>query len=116
MAHYTWAAAMNGAATSSSKPSYVQGVCPTGWHLPSDVEWAELETYLGGIDVAGGKMKEAGTTHWVSPNTGATNESGFLPTRGVYETTKLGYFIIFRMLEISGVQQRLLLRMVAIFG
>ena len=44
---YTWAAAMNGANSSSSNPSNVQGVCPSGWHLPSDAEWKQLETYLG---------------------------------------------------------------------
>jgi uncharacterized protein (TIGR02145 family) len=43
---YTWAAAMNGAASSNSNPSGVQGVCPTGWHLPSDDEWTALENYL----------------------------------------------------------------------
>ncbi len=52
-------------------------LCPTGWHLPSDAEWTELTNYLGGVSVAGGKMKETGTAHWTSPNTGATNESGF---------------------------------------
>jgi uncharacterized protein (TIGR02145 family) len=51
--------------------------CPTGWHLPTDAEWTTLTTYLGGTLVAGGKMKETGLTHWISPNTGATNESGF---------------------------------------
>ncbi|NCA75136.1 MAG: hypothetical protein EOM90_02270 [Alphaproteobacteria bacterium] len=55
----------------------VQGICPTGWHLPSDEEWYVLTTFLGGENVAGGKMKETGTTHWASPNTGATNSSGF---------------------------------------
>ena len=74
---YTWAAAMNGEGSSFGSPSGVQGVCPTGWHLPSDNEWKELVDYLGGISVAGGKLKEAGTTHWSSPNEGATNESGF---------------------------------------
>lgn len=44
---YTWAAAMNGNASSTSNPSGVQGVCPDGWHLPSDDEWKELEIYLG---------------------------------------------------------------------
>ncbi len=43
---YTWAAAMNGMATSVSNPSGVQGVCPTGWHMPSDTEWTELTDYL----------------------------------------------------------------------
>ena len=51
--------------------------CPNGWHLPTDDEWTTLINYLGGTDIAGGKMKETGTTHWVSPNTGADNSSGF---------------------------------------
>lgn len=52
-------------------------ICPTGWHVPSNAEWTTLETYLGGSTVAGGKMKEAGTTHWADPNTSADNSSGF---------------------------------------
>lgn len=52
-------------------------LCPTGWHVPTDEEWTTLTTHLGGESVAGGKMKETGTTHWNSPNSGATNESGF---------------------------------------
>jgi len=51
-------------------------LAPAGWHVPSEAEWATLQSYLGG-DLAGGKLKETGTTHWNSPNTGATNESGF---------------------------------------
>ena len=54
-----------------------RGICPTGWHIPISAEWKILETFLGGNSVVGGKMKEAGTNHWKSPNTGATNESGF---------------------------------------
>lgn len=53
------------------------GICPPGWHIPSVSEWNTLISYLGGYSVAGGKMKETGTSHWQSPNTGATNESGF---------------------------------------
>lgn len=83
---YTWAAAMNGAVSSNTKPSGVQGVCPTGWYLPSDAEWTELETYLGGSSIAGGKMKETGITHWADPNTGATNESGFSGLPGGYRS------------------------------
>jgi uncharacterized protein (TIGR02145 family) len=52
-----------------------RGLCPTGWHVPSDGEWTTLETSLGGSSVAGGNMKS--TTGWNAPNTGATNESGF---------------------------------------
>ena len=69
---YTWDVAMNG----STEPG-AQGVCPCDWHLPTDEEWTILENYLGGSSVAGGKMKEAGIEHWLSPNTGATNSSGF---------------------------------------
>jgi uncharacterized protein (TIGR02145 family) len=53
------------------------GICPSGWHVPSDGEFTELTDFLGGEDVAGGKMKEAGYDHWHSPNTGATNSSGW---------------------------------------
>jgi uncharacterized protein (TIGR02145 family) len=57
-------------------------LCPTGWHVPSDAEWTTLATSLGGSSVAGGKMKS--TTGWTSPNTGATNESGFTALPGGY--------------------------------
>jgi uncharacterized protein (TIGR02145 family) len=83
---YNWPAAMNGQASSTSNPSGVQGVCPTGWHLPSDDEWTQLTDYLGGAEVAGGKLKETGTTHWLSPNTGATNETGFTALPGGFRS------------------------------
>ena len=66
----------------------VQGICPTGWHVPTDAEWCILENEVDagtiscsatgwrGID-AGGNLKKTGTSHWASPNTGATNSSGF---------------------------------------
>jgi uncharacterized protein (TIGR02145 family) len=79
---YKWAAAMNGTASSNSNPSGVQGVCPDGWHLPSDAEWVELTNFLGGETVAGGKLKEKGTTHWWSPNAGATDDYGFTALPG----------------------------------
>jgi uncharacterized protein (TIGR02145 family) len=79
---YNWPAAMAGSASSNSVPSGVQGVCPAGWHLPSDAEWTVLTDHLGGLSIAGGKMKETGTTHWNSPNTGATNTSGFTALAG----------------------------------
>ncbi|MCK9323881.1 MAG: hypothetical protein M0P69_00145 [Bacteroidales bacterium] len=72
---YNWPAAMDVAGTGN--PGGVQGICPPGWHLPDDAEWEELITLLGGGSVAGGKLKESGTTHWSDPNAGATNESGF---------------------------------------
>jgi len=73
---------MNSESSSNTVPSGVQGICPDGWHLPSDAEWTVLTDYLGGESVAGGKMKEAGTAHWDSPNTGATNTSGFTAPPG----------------------------------
>ena len=68
---YSWDATMNGSTEVSSS-----GACPCGWHVPSAEEWKELEDFLGGAAVAGGKMKETGTTHWYYPNTGADNSSG----------------------------------------
>ena len=74
---------MNGAKSSDAFPGEVQGVCPDGWHVPSKAEWETLITYLGGT-FSGGKMKETDTTHWSSPNVGATNESGFTALPGGY--------------------------------
>lgn len=52
-------------------------ITPLGWHVPTEVEWNTLITFLGGKAIAGGKLKEIGTLHWKSPNGGATNEVGF---------------------------------------
>jgi uncharacterized protein (TIGR02145 family) len=54
-----------------------RNLCPAGWHIPADDEWSTLTDYLGGVAVAGGKMKTTGTQFWNSPNSVATNESGF---------------------------------------
>lgn len=59
-----------------------RGLAPIGYHMPSDAEWTTLTTFLGGESVAGGKMKETGLTHWFTPNTGATNSSGFTALPG----------------------------------
>lgn len=67
-------------------------LCPTGWHVPSDAEWTTLTDYLGGESVAGGKLKETGTEHWESPNTGATNESGFSALPGGFRGSNGAFF------------------------
>ena len=65
-----------------------EGICPSGWHIPTDGEFSELTDFLGEEGVAGGKaggkMKEAGYDHWNSPNTGATNSSGWTGLPGGY--------------------------------
>ncbi len=107
---YQWAEAVqyiNGASnrasnTASWNPapsSNVQGVCPTGWHIPTDAEWCTMEnTVEAGTDAGcnttgwrgtntGGNLKETGTTHWTSPNTGASNTNGFTALPGGYRDT-----------------------------
>ncbi|UCH15061.1 MAG: fibrobacter succinogenes major paralogous domain-containing protein, partial [Bacteroidales bacterium] len=71
---------------------YSTALCPSGWHVPTDNEWTTLVDYLGGKDVAAGKIKEAGYTHWQSPNIGATNESGFTALPGGHRRDYNGIF------------------------
>jgi uncharacterized protein (TIGR02145 family) len=63
-----------------------RGLCPTGWHIPSDGEWTTLEIFLGGSSVAGGALKSTATQPtpggWNLPNTGGTNSSGFTARPG----------------------------------
>jgi len=66
---YSWYAVMD-----------IRGLAPVGWHVPTDKEWQQLIDYLGGENIAGGKLKA--TTKWQSPNKGATNESGFTAVPG----------------------------------
>ena len=79
---YNWPAAMGGAASSESNPSGVRGVCPTGWHMPSDAEWGQLIDYMGNSGLAADKLKEKGSTHWNVQNTNANNQSGFTALPG----------------------------------
>lgn len=83
-----------------------RGLAPEGWHIPSDDEWKTLEMCLGmtqseadatnwrGTD-EGGKLREAGTTHWNSPNNGATNESGFTALPSSSRAFSDGQFMTF---------------------
>lgn len=68
-----------------------KNVCPSGWHIPSDAEWTTLTTYLGGQIIAGGKMKSTGIVYWQSPNTDATNSSGFSGLPGGYRNFNGGF-------------------------
>ena len=74
---YTYGAMYNWYAVGTGK------LCPTGWHIPDNDDWVELFDYLGGIAVAGSKLKQTGTEYWWDPNV-ATNESGFSAIGGGY--------------------------------
>jgi uncharacterized protein (TIGR02145 family) len=63
-----------------------RNLCPTGWHVPSNAEWITIYSYVLGGTI-GGKLKETGTSHWKSPNSGATNESGFTALPGGYHSS-----------------------------
>ena len=57
-------------------------LCPSGWHVPNSADWSLLAANLGGLDVAGGKLKEAGTLHWNPSNVDADNRSSFTALPG----------------------------------
>ena len=73
-----------------------RGLAPKGFHIPTDAEWTILTDFLGGIDIAGGKLKEKGVVHWNSPNTGAKNyrysggNFGFLGNYGMWWSSSEG--------------------------
>jgi uncharacterized protein (TIGR02145 family) len=79
-----------------------QGICPLGWHLPTDAEWQALKDHLSlfGANTEGGQMKETGTSHWDSPNTSASNSSGFTGLGAGYRTDNEE--LIFTELKLSG--------------
>jgi uncharacterized protein (TIGR02145 family) len=84
---YQWDEAMQYKPSDDDTIGATQGICPAGWHLPTKSEWSELVNFLGGKNVAGGKLKQTGiyessTGLWLSPNLGATNESGFTALPG----------------------------------
>jgi len=68
-------------------------VCPTGWRVPTNSDWNNLIGYLGGNFLAGGALKEKGTTNWTSPNIGATNRSGFTGRGTGYRSLNGAYSI-----------------------
>jgi uncharacterized protein (TIGR02145 family) len=77
-----------------------RNVCPKGWHVPSIDEWETFITAMGGSSIAGGKLKEIGFSHWFSPNTGATDEIGFMALPAGYRSygggfDQLGYRTFF---------------------
>jgi uncharacterized protein (TIGR02145 family) len=69
-------------------------LAPKGWHVPTYEDWMTLEGYLYPSTIAGGKLKESGTTHWLSPNTGATNETGFTALPGGYRDGNAAFTLI----------------------
>lgn len=77
-------------------------LCPIGWHVPSKEEYLTLIEFVGGIDIGGGKLKETGTSHWKSPNTGATDEYGLTALPGGYRE---GYHFPFYDEDFLGISE-----------
>jgi uncharacterized protein (TIGR02145 family) len=82
----TYGALYNGYVVNTGK------LCPTNWHIPSQAEWDVLISFLGGVNLAAGKLKESGTAHWGYPNTGADNSSGFTALPGGVYSSYYGTF------------------------
>jgi len=77
-----------------------KGICPSGWHVPSGLEWSELIKFLGGEEIAGTRLKSSGTPFLKFPNENATNESGFSGLLGGYRDIdgrfiNIGYYSMF---------------------
>jgi uncharacterized protein (TIGR02145 family) len=100
---YTWAAAMNGMVSSDTIPSGIQGVCPDGWHLPSDDEWKVLEIFLGmSLTIAdnyewrgsdeGVQLKETGYSKWQKAPAGGSNSSGFTAIPGGFRSASGNFY------------------------
>ena len=69
----------------------VHNIAPTGWHVPSTEELLTLFNYVGGLEVAGGRMKESGYANWLTPNSGADNSSGFTAVGSGFRTLAGGF-------------------------
>jgi uncharacterized protein (TIGR02145 family) len=81
---YRWDEMMQYNPSDTGQIGTTQGICPVGWHIPTQKEWATLVENVGGDKVAGASLKEAGLSHWSAPNIGATDESGFTALPGGY--------------------------------
>lgn len=79
---YTWYVVQDG-----------RGICPDGFRVPTDVDWVSLINSEEGDVVAGGKLKEVGLKHWIKPNQGATNETGFTALPGGYRENDGKYYV-----------------------
>jgi uncharacterized protein (TIGR02145 family) len=88
---YQWDEMMDYNPSDDADIGTTQGICPDGWHIPTETEWQTLIDTFGGYPKAGGALKEPGYDHWGSPNIGATNESGFTALPGSW-MVYTGYF------------------------
>ncbi|NDF59576.1 MAG: hypothetical protein EB100_00695 [Crocinitomicaceae bacterium] len=70
-----------------------RGICPTGWHIPTDSEWSELINVVDGDSKAAVKLRESGTQHWMKSKVETTNESGFTALPGGFRDAKGSFFV-----------------------